>query len=103
MDMKIIIQSHIFQIKTLENNDWIDPYLLLYLLNLDIVQKQIQAITFVQGTIATIGNRIMEVILPLPKHIYKRKEISESIKLILDKKTEIRTRIQNLTLDSFEI
>jgi len=103
MDMKIIIQSHIFQIKTLENNDCIDPYLLLYLLNLDIVQKQIQAITFVQGTIATIGNRIMEVILPLPKHIYKRKEISESIKLILDKKTEIRTRIQNLTLDSFEI
>ena len=103
MDMKIIIQSHIFQIKTLENNDWIDPYLLLYLLNLDIVQKQIQAITFVQGTIATIGNRIMEVILPLPKDIFKRKEISESIKLILDKKTEIRTRIQNLTLDSFEI
>jgi type I restriction enzyme M protein len=101
--VKIIIQSHIFQIKTLENNDCIDSYLLLYLLNLDIVQKQIQAITFVQGTIATIGNRIMEVILPLPKDIYKRKEISESIKLIVDKKTEIRTKIQNLTLDSFEI
>jgi hypothetical protein len=45
----------------------------------------------------------MEVILPLPKDIYKRKEISESIKLIVDKKTEIRTKIQNLTLDSFEI
>ena len=34
-----------------ENIKTIYTYLLLYLLNLDIVQKQIQAITFVQGTI----------------------------------------------------
>ncbi|MFX1344932.1 MAG: N-6 DNA methylase [Promethearchaeota archaeon] len=103
MDVKIIIQSHIFQIKTLENDDCIDSYLLLYLLNLDIVQKQIQAITFVQGTIATIGNRIMEVILPFPKDISKRKDISESIKFIIDKKTEIRTKIKDLSLDSIDI
>jgi type I restriction enzyme M protein len=103
MDVKIIIQSHIFQIKTLENNDNIDSYLLLYLLNLEIVQKQIQAITFVQGTIATIGNRIMEVVLPFPKDISKRKDISKSIKLIIDKKTEIRTKIRNLSLDSFNM
>jgi len=103
MDVKIIIQSHLFQIKTLENDEFIDSYLLLYLLNLDIVQKQIQAITFVQGTIATIGNRIMEVILPIPKEISKRKDISKSIKQIIDKKTEIRTKIQNLSLESFNI
>jgi type I restriction enzyme M protein len=103
MDVKIIIQSHIFQIKTLENDESIDSYLLLYLLNLDIVQKQIQAITFVQGTIATIGNRIMEVILPIPKDISKRKDISISIKQIIDKKTEIRTKIQNLSIDSFKM
>ncbi|MFX0080726.1 MAG: N-6 DNA methylase [Candidatus Hodarchaeota archaeon] len=103
MDVKIIIQSHIFQIKTLENNEFIDSHLLLYLLNLDIVQKQIQAITFVQGTIATIGNRIMEVILPFPKDTSKRKDISKSIKQIIDQKTEIRTKIQNLSLNSFTI
>jgi len=103
MDVKIIIQSHLFQIKSLENDEFIDSYLLLYLLNLDIVQKQIQAITFVQGTIATIGNRIMEVILPIPKDISKRKDISKSIKQIIDKKTEIRTKIQNLSLESFNI
>jgi len=97
------MQNHLFQIKTLENNEFIDSHLLLYLLNLDIVQKQIQAITFVQGTIATIGNRIMEVILPFPKDISKRKDISKSIKQIIDKKTEIRTKIQNLSLESFNI
>ena len=101
LDTKIIIQSHIFQIKTLENDDFIDPYLLLYLLKLDIVQKQIQAITFVQGTIATIGNRIMEVILPIPSDISKRKEISEYIKKIIVSKIEIKKKIQQISLESF--
>jgi len=101
LDTQIIIQSHIFQIKVLENNEFLDSYLLLYLLNLDIVQKQIQAITFVQGTIATIGNRIMEVILPIPSDIEKRKEISRYIKKIIDEKTEVRKNISRLSIGSF--
>ena len=99
LDTKIIIQSHIFQIKVLENEENIDSYLLLYLLNLDVVQKQIQAITFVQGTIATIGNRIMEIVLPIPTDNNKRKEISNHIKKIIKDKTEIRKRINKLSID----
>ena len=101
LDTKIIIQSHIFQIKTLENDEYIDSYLLLFLLNLDIVQKQIQAITFIQGTIATIGNRIMEVVLPIPSEINKREEISDYIRKIINSKTKIKTKIQNLSLKIF--
>ncbi len=101
LDTKIIIQSHIFQIKTLENKQAMDSYLLLYLLNLDIVQKQIQAITFIQGTLATIGNRIMDIILPIPKEYMKRKEISDYIKEIINKKTEIRKKLYNLNLKTF--
>jgi type I restriction enzyme M protein len=102
LDTKIIIQSHIYQIKTLVNEESIDSYLLLYLLNLDIVQKQIKAITFVQGTIATIGNRLMEVILPFPSDLSKRKEISKTIKQIIDSKIETRLKIRNLALDTYE-
>jgi len=98
LDTKIIIQSHIFQINAVENDEFIDSYLLLYLLNLDIVQKQIQAITFVQGTIATIGNRIMEVVLPIPSDMHKRKEISRQIKNIMEDKKKIRRQIRNLSL-----
>jgi len=101
LDTRIIIQSHIFQIKTLKNNEKIDSYLLLYLLNLDIVQNQITAITFVQGTIATIGNRIMDVILPIPSEINKRKEISTQIKEIIDNKTELRKKIIKLSINYF--
>jgi type I restriction enzyme M protein len=101
LDTKIIIQSHIYQIKILENDLCIDPYLILYLLNLDIVQKQIEAITFIQGTIATIGNRIMELRLPFPSDINKRKEISIYIKKIIENKIEARKKIQKLSLDFF--
>ncbi|MFX1379814.1 MAG: N-6 DNA methylase [Promethearchaeota archaeon] len=99
LDTSIIIQSHIFQIKAIKNDEFIDSYLLLYLLNLDIVQKQIQAITFVQGTIATIGNRIMEVVLPIPSNINKRVDISRQMRNIIEEKKKIRNQIRNLTLD----
>ncbi|MHA1486891.1 MAG: N-6 DNA methylase [Promethearchaeota archaeon] len=86
LDTRIIIQSHIFQIKILENRENIDSYLMLHLLNLDLVQKQIRAITFVQGTISTIGNRILDVKLPLPTDLSKRINISNYIKEIIKKK-----------------
>ncbi len=98
LDTKIIVQSHIFLLKCLKNNETIDPYLLIYLLNLDIVQRQIQAITFVQGTIATIGNRVMDIIIPLPAQKEKRKEISNSVKEIIDNKVEIRKKMKDLSL-----
>ncbi len=102
LDIRIIIQSHIFQIKTLENRENIDAFLILHLLNLVIVQKQIKAITFVQGTISTIGNRILDVKLPFPSNLSKRIEISNYIKEIIEKKTEIRKKIYSLSLDSFD-
>ena len=99
LDTEILIQSHIFQIKTIPNDKNIDSYLLLYLLNLDLVQEQIQAITFIQGTIATIGNRIMDVVLPIPTNIEKRTEISQTIKKIMNDKVNIRKKIKNLSLE----
>jgi len=101
LDTKIIIQSHIYQLKTLKNNECIDSFLLLYLLNLEITQKQIQAITFVQGTIATIGNRILEIALPFPSSYNKRKEISEYVKKLIEEKTESRKNIYQMSLEFF--
>lgn len=90
-----------YQIKVLHNNELIDSFLILFLLNLDVVQKQIQAITFIQGTIATIGNRILEVILPIPSNQNKKSEISNYIKKIIENKTHIRKLIHNISLDTF--
>lgn len=103
LDTKIIIQSHIYQIKILENEEAIDSYLLLFLLNLDIVQEQIKSVTFIQGTIATIGTRIMELKLPIPKDKNKRKKISHTIKEIIQQKVQLRKKIHSLSLEDFFI
>lgn len=84
-DTKIVFQSHFRRIKVLKK-EMVSPYLLLSLLGLEIVQKQIESKSFRQGTISTLGNRLMEVIVPIPKdNNIKNKIINMTKKIIIDK------------------
>jgi len=73
-DGKIIIQSHIRRIRII-NKEKLNPYLLLYLFKLPIVQEQIESKRFVQATIPSLGSRLLEVILPIPKNENMKKDI----------------------------
>jgi type I restriction enzyme M protein len=77
-----VIQSHIRIIRVLKS-DVINPFLLIYLLNTKLVQEQIKHKTFIQSTIATLGNRLKEVVLPIPKDPLIRREISNKMKNLL--------------------
>jgi len=94
-DEKIIIQSHLLKIRVSENNN-IDSYYLLYLLNTPFVQKQVQKYTFIQGTISTVGDRFYELYLPIHTDIEKIKQISNEVKDIIEAKRFLRERIENL-------
>ena len=91
LDKKIIIQSHIRKIRVLDRS-LLDPYLLFYLLNTKIVQKQIEAKTFIQATISSLGNRLSEVILPIPKESDAKEKLSQAMKEIIISKMQIRKR-----------
>ena len=95
LDKKIVLQSHLRKIRVLEN-DFIDPFYLFYVLNTNIVQKQIVSKTFVQATISTIGGRIKELILPIHKDKNKRSELSAEIESIIFEKMKLRKKIQEL-------
>lgn len=85
-DKKIVIQSHIRQIKILKK-ETLSPYLLIALLGLEIVQKQIESKSFRQGTISTLGNRLSEVQIPIPVDNEIKKDIIINVKkTIADKK-----------------
>jgi type I restriction enzyme M protein len=73
-------------------NNLIDHYYLFYLLNSNIVQKQIKMKTFVQATLSTLGNRFLELVLPIHNDSSIRIEISSTIKEIINEKMEIRKR-----------
>jgi len=100
-DTKIIIQSHLKKIRVI-NNEFIDEYVLLWVLNTDVVQHQVKAKTFIQATISTIGNRLMELILPIPLDLNLRRKISCEMKEIIDTKMSLRERIQR-TLELIDL
>ena len=91
LDLRIIIQSHLKKIRVL-NRDFIDPYYLFYLLNSKVVRKQIDAKTFVQATISTIGNRFNEVVLPISNDPVEVGKMAAEIAAIIAQKAELREK-----------
>jgi type I restriction enzyme M protein len=95
LDKKIVIQSHIKRFRCLKPQQ-LHPYLLLYLLNTDIVQQQIKAKTFVQATISTLGNRINEIILPIPKDKNVIDGIINEISNIIEMKIHVKKKMDSI-------
>lgn len=94
LDEKIVIQSHLLKIRVNKNHEYINPFSLMYLLNLPIVKQQIKNKTFIQGTISTVGDRINELILPI--QINEIDVITNNIKTIINEKEKLRGKIVEL-------
>ena len=65
LDARLVYQSHILKFRVVKSDE-IDPYILFLALNNPLVQKQFRSIQFTADTIDTIGNRYLDVILPVP-------------------------------------
>ena len=97
-DLKIIFQSHFRRIKVLRK-DILSPYLLLALLGLEIVQKQIEAKAIRQGTISTLGNRLMEVKIPIPVNQEQTRQITTDVEKIIKEKNEAKKKAQSYSIN----
>lgn len=95
LDRRIVIQSHVRRIRV-ENPEEIDPYLVFYLLNTRIVARQVQAKTFVQATISTLGNRLLEIVVPVPKSAERRRQLSGKMREVIEAKVKLREEAQKL-------
>jgi type I restriction enzyme M protein len=99
LDEKSIIQSHLRKIRVIENKH-ITPYYLFYLLNSNFVQQQIEVKTFVQATLSTLGNRILEIDLPIHNDKKEINRISKEVKEIILNKALCREKSINLLNNS---
>lgn len=97
-DTKCIIQSHLRKIRVLKPDE-LNPFYLFYLLNSNIVQKQIEMLTFVQATLSTLGNRIMDLQLPIHKDKNEAEKIAREVETIIQLKKQLKERTNRL-LDS---
>ncbi len=100
-DIKSLIQSH-FQIIRIEDYKKLNPFLFFYLLNTSIVQKQINANIVIQSTIATIGDRIKDIILPIPKSNELEEIIVNKVKGIIKQRAILRKKIEAISSEYLE-
>ena len=92
---KILYQSHILKIRV-EKKQVISPYLLLAVLSCPIVLEQIKSKQFTADIIDTLGNRINEIILPIPKNLKVRNEIIRRTKKVIYTRSKFKKKIECL-------
>lgn len=91
-DTRILVQSHLKIIRVNPNARGLTPQLLLYLLGTPDVRSQIQAKTFIQSTIATVGARIHEVVLPIPTDPGVRKATEDEVRSVTEERARLKHR-----------
>ncbi len=95
-ETKILIQSHIRKFRVNFNSEFFNEYLLFWALNTEICQNQIKSKIFIQATISTLGNRINELLLPIPKDSNLKKNLIKQTKKILLKKAQLKSNFAKL-------
>lgn len=89
-DREILYQSHLYKIRVNENKYGLDSHLLLAILTSTVVQKQIRSKQFTQDIIDSLGERINELILPVPRSRESRQRISDLVEKAVIKRIEAR-------------
>ncbi|MEY3869379.1 MAG: hypothetical protein RLZZ338_3270 [Cyanobacteriota bacterium] len=89
-DCEIIYQSHLYKIRVMPNNLDLNPFLLLAVLSSPVVQRQVKSKQFTQDIIDSLGERINELVLPIPKSEKLRQEITEMVRIVINDRVEAR-------------
>lgn len=97
-DAKITYCGGIYKIRV-KKPDALDPYLLLALLNTPIVRRQMRAKQFTRDVIDTLGKRIFEVVIPIPRDSIKRQEIAKLTRETVETRAVLRNKAKQIALD----
>ena len=96
-DEKIVYQSHIFKIRSNKPEE-LHPFLLLAVLSCPIVKEQIASKRFTQDIIDTLGSRVKELILPIPKDSETRAGILAAVRSVMEHKNAVRELVRKAIL-----
>lgn len=90
-DTKIVYQSHFYKIRIEESNKYhLDRYYLLASLSSDFFRKQVEAKTFSQDIINSLGDRLKDLVLPIHRDVSTINNISAMVKKTIHDRIEAR-------------
>ena len=98
-DLEMVYQSHLYKIRTHENPYGLNQFLLLALLSSDIVRRQIRAKQFTQDIIDSLGERINELVLPVPKASERRQKITGIVSQVVRERVEARELARRVVVE----
>ena len=88
-DTRILFQSHIYKLRVTDHSK-LSPFMLLALLSSVPVQRQIKAKKFTQDIIDSLGDRIYELILPIPKDKKLYTRVTRTVEKAIGERIEAR-------------
>ena len=97
-DTQIVYQSHLYKLRLTKQSS-LSPYLLLALLSSEPVQKQIKAKRFTQDIIDSLGQRIHELVLPIPKSQQLCQQVAQTVEQAIRDRIEARELARKACLD----
>jgi type I restriction enzyme M protein len=88
-DTRIVYQSHLYKIRV-RHQELMSPFLMLAALSSKPVVAQIQAKRFTQDIIDSLGRRVHELVIPVPRDVVRRKEIEAMVEKSIVERIESR-------------
>lgn len=97
-DTKILYCGGMYKLRV-RQPEKLDPFLLLALLNTPIVRRQMRSKQFTRDIIDTLGKRLFEVVLPVPKDVKLRRKIAEETRKVIETRVALRNRAKEIALE----
>lgn len=94
-DTRILFCGGLYKLRV-RKPDQLDPHLLLAILNTPIVRRQMRAKQFTRDIIDTLGKRLFEVILPIPRNADLNKNITITTREVIETRASLRDRIRTI-------
>lgn len=97
-DTRILYCGGLYKLRVEKRGD-MDPYLLLALLNAPIVRRQMRSKQFTRDIIDTLGKRLFEVLLPVPRNERLQACIAKETREVIETRAKLRDRTKEIALE----
>lgn len=94
-DLPLLFAGGLYRLRSTDYGD-LDPFFLLAAMQTDIVRRQIRARQFTRDIIDTVGKRIFDVRLPIPRDDAARSEIGARTRAAVEGRARLRSAISDL-------
>lgn len=97
-DTKILFCGGLYKLRVLDQEQ-LDPYLLLALLNTPIVRRQMRSKQFTRDIIDTLGKRLFEIVLPIPKDAALCARVAAETRSLIETRVSLRNRVKAIPFE----